>query len=161
MIKPLKIQKSALNNEPYLIWNSFIHLIALSDIRKMNDIQMIPTLSFRYDSEVQNGGHLQFFENSYRTYKDFRTIKILVNATLDALKALGAHTQAEILSKASDLYLKNNDRNHPKTVEEYCSEALENEFGEYDDRYYDCKPDIQLLLEEYLQKHPDEFVKII
>ena len=65
----------------------------------MNDVQAVAHFAFWYESEVQNGGHLQYFENMFNRYKAKEDI--VVSATLEALKVIGAKKQAKILSQAS------------------------------------------------------------
>jgi hypothetical protein len=158
MVKPIELSKSEVKKAPYLVWNSFIHLIALSDYQDLTNIQMVASLPFNYDSEVQNGGHLQYFENTSKIWPQKENL--LINATLDALNYLGATEQEKILRLAAKKYFSQ-DRKHPKTVEEYCTIALEDEFGEFDNSYYECEPNITTLLENYLEAHLIEFVKIL
>jgi hypothetical protein len=115
-------------------------------------------LSFWYDSEVQNGGHLQYFENKGKLFRNREYL--LVATTLEALKILGAKEQANILSLASEKYFSQ-IRKHPQDVNEFCALELEDEFGEYDRRYYNCNPDMNSFLEKYLQQHLEAFVNLI
>ena len=158
MVQPIELLKSEIVNKPYLIWNAFIQVITESRYADLNDIQNVALFAFWYDSEVQNGGHLQYFENKGKLFRNREPL--LFSTTLESLKILGAKEQANILSLASEKYLSQ-VRNHPNNVEEYCTLALEDEFGEYDRRYYKCTPDMNSLLEMYLQKHLNEFVKLI
>ena len=127
------------------------------DFYQLNESQSIPHFCFWYESEVQNGGHLQFFENTSIRYKDKE--KNAISLTLKALKNIGARKQASILSQASRRYFAQK-REHPATVEEFVELALEGEFEEIDKRYYHCSPDMNYFLEKYLQTHMTEFVKI-
>lgn len=88
------ISKNLLVESPYEEWNAFIDLIATEDYENLNQIQRVANLCFWYDSEVQNGGHIQYFENK-GTERVYETIK--------ALKSLGASKQAYILGEASQL----------------------------------------------------------
>ena len=157
MAEPIELEKSRVDKEPYLVWNAFIHLIA-QDPYELSDVQGVAHLAFWYDAEVQNGGHLQYFENMFSRYGHKEDILVL--ATLEALKIIGAEEQAEILSQASEQHSAKK-RKHPLTVEEFVNLALEDEFGEFDKRYYHCSPDINSYLEEYLQTHMSEFVKLV
>ncbi len=158
MVKPIELSKSEVEKTPYLVWNSFIHLIALSEYKDLTNVQMAASLTFNYDSEVQNGGHLQYFENTAKLYPNKE--HLLIDATLDALKVIGAIEQENILSSASKKYYSQ-ERMHPKTVGEYCETALEDEFGDFDNGYYETDPNITSLLEKYLEAHLAEFVKIV
>jgi hypothetical protein len=127
------------------------------DFSKLSRTQSIPYFCFWYDSEVQNGGHLQFSENTSIHYQD--KDKNAISLTLKALKNIGARKQANILSQASRRYFAQKEE-HPATVKEFVDLALEDEFEEIDERYYNCSPDINYYLEKYLQTLMTEFVKI-
>jgi hypothetical protein len=158
MVKPIELSKTEVERRPYLIWNALIQLLVESKLEELNDIQIVPLFAFWYDSEVQNGGHLRYFENKGKLFRNNENV--LVNSTLKALNILGATQQADIYSTASIKYFSQ-IRKHPQNVEEFCKLELEDEFGEYDRRYYDCVPDMNNLLELYLQGHLTEFVKLI
>ena len=158
MVKPILLVRKEVDNKPYLVWNAFIQLITQSKYADLNDIQRVALFAFWYDSEVQNGGHLQYFENKGKRFRNRE--HLLITTTLEALKILGAKEQANILSAASEKYLSQ-VRKHPTNIEDFCTLELEDEFGEYDQRYYKCSPDMNSFLENYLQNHLDKFVKLI
>lgn len=158
MVQPLEVQRSRLKEEPFLVWNTFLQLLAESDFPDMSDTQAVAFLAFAYDGDVQNGGHLQFFEHRFNLFGP--QLGLVVTMTLDALADLGASRQAAILSEASRLYLSQ-DRARPCAAEEYCDPALEEEFGQLDSRYYDCAPDLNHYLEQFLEAHMEEFVKLV
>ena len=158
MVQPFELSKTEITDKNYLIWNTFISLLTQSNFREMDDIQSVALLSFWYDSEVQNGGHLQYFENKGKLFKNRE--RLLVNSTLEALNIIGAKEQANILSAASVKYFSQ-IRKHPQDVNEFCALELEDEFGEYDRRYYECSPDMNSFLEKYLQQHLEAFIKLI
>jgi Domain of unknown function (DUF4375) len=158
MVQPFELSKTEIANKQYLVWNTFISLLTKSNYKDMNDIQSVAMLSFWYDSEVQNGGHLQYFENKGKLFKNRE--RLLVNSTLEALNIIGGKEQANILSSASEKYLAL-VRKHTQDVFEFCALELEDEFGEYDRRYYKCSPDMNSFLEKYLQQHLEAFVKLI
>jgi hypothetical protein len=158
MVKPIKLAKKEADNKPYLVWNAFIQLISQSNFRDLDDVQSVALFAFWYDSEVQNGGHLQYFENKFKRFQNRE--QLLITTTLKALKILGAKEQSDILTAASEKYLSQ-VRKHPTNIEEFCILELEDEFGEYDQRYYKCSPDMNSFLENYLQNHLDKFVKLI
>lgn len=111
-------------------------------------MQKVAHLAFWYDSEVQNGGHLQCFENRGSSF---------VPETLEALKVLGAHCQRGILVRATVIY-NSKPRLNFETVDEYVAEALEGEFEEFDDEYYSCQPEMTDLLERYFKRYRASFV---
>lgn len=147
-MEPRIIAKSTVEKEPYIVWNTFIDIVACEDMSKMNEIQRKAALCFWYDSEMQNGGHLQYFEN---------TVDIDYRQVIDALKWLGANSQAEILLKAVNIQ---NDENRDiiKSVNEYVSRANECLYDDLDNEYYDCTPDLTCLFGELLKKHQGEFI---
>ena len=106
---------------------------------------------FLVDSEVLNGGHLQYFENR-------GTIQL--NETVNALKIIGANDQAKLLEDAYYIY-SGKSRNPINTIEDYVDVAQDGEFNEIDMYFYTCKPQMQDILEEYLNRHKDQFVEII
>jgi hypothetical protein len=157
MTQPVEIEKSKIEKEPYLAWNAFIELISQNP-DKLSDVQAIAHFAFWYDSEVQNGGHVQYFENMFNRYKDKENA--VVSATLEALKIIGAKKQEKILTQASKQYCSK-IRNHPSTVDEFVALELEDEFAKFDNQYYDCSPDMNNYLEKLLQTHMSEFVKLV
>jgi Domain of unknown function (DUF4375) len=157
MLKPIELTKSNVDNDPYLVWNTFIQILT-QDYNEMSDIQAVAHHAFWYDSEVQNGGHIQFFENVFSSYKDNQ--EVFLSATYEALNIVGAEHQAKIIDNAIKQYYSE-IRKHPSTVEEFVELELEDEFGKFDELYYKCSPEMNYCLETYLQAHKDEFVQII
>ena len=145
-----KLSKTIIEERPWEIWNSFIDLIATEKYDDLDPIQQVAHLCFWYDSELQNGGHLQYFENRGTN---------LLQATLDSLQKLGAGDQFNVLQKASELYLSI-PRHKIETVEEFVDTALEGEYDDFDSEYYDCTPEITNLLDDYLKNYRDSFVEI-
>jgi hypothetical protein len=145
------VSKSVAENTPNEIWNAFIDLIAIEDYKNLDQTQRLAHLAFWYDSELQNGGHLQFFENRGTE---------LLDETLTALQDLGAKKQHKILEKARKKWLAGS-RSKKEEAEDYIDEALEGEFETLDDQYYECEPSINDLLEGFLAKNRSSFVEII
>lgn len=158
MVKPVVVEKAKLKEEPELLWNSFVLFLSEAETMELNDVQMAAQLPWIYDSEVMNGGHLQYFENQYKTLQ--KKLNILVIATIDALKIIGARKQAEILTLASERYFSK-ERQPPNSIDEICQDELEGEFEDLDTVFYDCEPDISHYLNEYLTKHTPDFVTLI
>lgn len=145
-------------------WNEIID--ALMYDYENDDIaspKKIAALCFFYDSEIQNGGHIQYFTNDEGlNYKE----------TLVALEIIGAKKQQRILEKVIELYktLKLKDI---KSEKEYIEEVLvgydyefendkkEEMFGDMiekcDMEYYNCTPEIAELIDRYANKHKKEF----
>ena len=129
------------------IQNAFVSLIS-SDCAAQLPSLRFAHLAFRYDGEVQNGGHLQFFTNLV-TSEGAEVVEGRTQETVRALRQIKADPQAEILSLASERWLSQT-RELPQDVQEYCEEALEAEFDDWDNRYYDCNPTTMELLEARL-----------
>jgi hypothetical protein len=145
-----KLTKRDVEEKPYCIWNSFVELLASHDYTEFSPEQRPAHLVFWYESEVQNGGHLQYFEN--------RRVEHL-EATVEALGILGASCQQQVLREARELFLSIT-RERVRTVEEYVSTALADEFGTLDQRFGQCSPSLQQCLERHLEKHQDRFVTV-
>lgn len=135
-------------DNPYEKWNQFIDLLAMENYNDLTEIQKIAHLCFGYDSEVQNGGHLQYFENRGTS---------LVNETSLALENIGAQLQNYVLSKAVEI-LNTEGISSIESTEDYIEEALKGKFNAIDSEYYSCEPTIGDLLEKYLQKYEEEFI---
>lgn len=145
------LKKDDIDQDQYLIWNSYINLIATSSYEELDDVQQVAHLCFWYDSEVQNGGHLQYFENQ-------GTQRIM--ETLNALIQLNAYRQKEILSSAYKLY-SSRVRAVIRTVQQFVSTALEGEYEKFDNQYYECNPRLIDLLNVYLENNFEKFIKVV
>ncbi len=153
MVKPVRLKKSAVEKESYLVWNAYIDLLATADYQELNDIQRPAHLVFWYESEVQNGGHLQYFENQ-------GTERLA--ETIGALKALDAAEQAKILDAAAQQYLSTHkDQDDDGDIADFVSEALKGGFSDFDKRFQDCAITLQKHLADYLEAHKTEFVEIV
>jgi hypothetical protein len=62
-MKTRTLTKGEVEKEPYRVWNAYVDLLAVEDHRDLVPEQRAVYLVFWYESEVQNGGHLQYFEN--------------------------------------------------------------------------------------------------
>jgi len=142
---------SQLERDANLAWNSFVDLIAIEDYEKLTDIQRTAHLAFWYDAEVCNGGHLQYFANS----SGKRAVE-----TVDALVDMKMEEQCAVLEDAIAFALKN-PLPELETAEEFVAEALENRFGAFDSRYYNCAKSTNQFLEEYLENHFSDFIELI
>jgi len=145
------LTKQEVEAEPFRVWNAFVNLLAMEDYEQLSSEQRSAQLIFWYDSEVQNGGHLQFFEN--------RGTKHLAE-TIKALGLLDATSQQQILREAGELWLS---RSRPRiqTAQEFCDTALEGEFDALDSRFYKSTPTLTQRLEAYLASHQELFVSVI
>jgi len=148
MILPT-ISSKQLETEPWLLWNAFISGISC-DPKELAAEQRAAALVFGYDSEVQNGGHLQYFENRGTTH---------LEETIAALGELGAYGQQSVLKEAAEAFLSSP---HKRVAgpEEYLAAALEDQFGAFDVCFHACSPSLQVILERLLDKHRSNFVRL-
>ncbi|TSD66387.1 DUF4375 domain-containing protein [Inquilinus sp. KBS0705] len=105
------------------------------------------------DGAVTNGGFVQFYFNNYRRY---------LNVIKEGLILVGDQKLIELINKADDEYITNDDLfsrqisiNNPTPLYELISfEALDN-------KYYDIHDNTMLLIERYARANPGEFVTLI
>ena len=150
-MKSRRIRRQQLQENPYLIWNEFVDMLAISNPRKLSKKQLAAHLVFCYLSEVENGGHMQYFEN--RGTNQLR-------ATIESLKLLGARRHVRVLTRAAALF-KSKPRAKIESVEEYVAKALEDEFEIMDSEYWESRPSLTEVLEAYLASHQAEFILVV
>jgi uncharacterized protein DUF4375 len=145
------LSKQIVEAEPFRVWNAFVNVLTMEDYSDLSPEQRPAQLVFWYENEVQNGGHLQYFENR-------GTAHLL--ATIEALGLLGAACHQRVLREARELWLS---RHRPRiqTTEEFCDIALDGEFASFDARFHACSPSLPQCLEEYLRPHLSLFVSVI
>jgi hypothetical protein len=149
-MKRQRITKREVDGSPYLVWNAFGDLLAVEIYEELAPEQRPAHLVFWYESEVQNGGHLQYFEN--------RGTKSL-NETIQALGVSGATCHQKILREAVDLFL-GRERLRIQTREGYSAVALEGEFAELHLPFGDCSPSLIECLQAHLAVHQSSFFVI-
>lgn len=86
-----------------------------------------------YESEINNGGHMQFFDNVSSTSDLPYTVSALYRILNGVLKAN--------LKKAYDAYLKYSDEDDYDTLDEILNEC--------DDVFYENEGDVEAILKEY------------
>lgn len=144
-----RVGKRQLEHEPYIIWNECVDLLATSSYNSLSETQRIAYLVFWYDAEVQNGGHLQYFENQSTSR---------LGETISALNKLGAICQSVVLTQAEEHY-RFRAYKKPQSAEEFVELAQKGEFGEYDRAFHACQPAITELLQAFLQAYEAEFIE--
>jgi len=101
-----------------------------------------------YISEVNNGGHHQFFYNS---------TGMVWQHALDGFTLLGAEKHKAILQQAIELF----PNAQPSTDRQLRYEQLEaidsDKLDPLDDQLYDLTEDFDELATKYINSHPDEF----
>jgi len=135
--------------DPHLIWNTFIDLVGTEDYKDLSIIQRTAHLVFIYESEVQNGGHFQYFANGGAN---------LLKETIDALTVLGLPCQATVLQRAASRW-ESRERGSVQSSEAFHARALEGEFEEFDHAYYACVPSVIESLEQHLQSHLSDYIE--
>jgi len=144
-----ELKQTDIDSDPNLLWNEFVDIIAMSDFDESEKIIEAASLCFWYDSELQNGGHLQYFEN--QGIENSKKVS-------ESLVTIGAKPQKKVYEKALKVWMSK-VRDSIDTVEEYVSEALEGEFDELDSKYYECSPDMDYYLEKFLENHESSFFR--
>jgi len=128
-------------------WNAYIELLATSEAVELQPTQRSAYFAFWYESEVQNGGHLQYFYN--------RGPDEAVQAVA-SLRLLGATAHADLLSAALTAW-RSRPRPAPETIDDYAAEAMAAEFATHDDRFGHLDP-LTAVLERHLLEHRDAFL---
>lgn len=136
------VERARLHQEPHLVWNAFIDLLAVSEYGALSRIQRKAHLVFWYDSEVQNGGHSQYFEN--------RGVSRL-GETVAALRDFGLECQAEVLSRAAAALT--DDR------ADWADTLSDGFVDELDAAFHDCTPTATEALKRHLARHTTEYVE--
>lgn len=133
-----------MQQDPYLVWNAFIDLLAVEAYSDLSSVQRMAHLAFWYDSEVQNGGHGQYFEN--------RGVNGLAE-TVGALRDLGLACQARVLSRAVAAL-------SAAVPGADWADALHDSFiDELDHEFHRCTPTVTEALEQHLARHISEYVE--
>jgi hypothetical protein len=145
-----KIKRADYERWPLTAWNAYVNLLAVERLENLTPLQADAALMFWYDSEVQNGGHFQYFVN--------KGLAVAVKA-VDALARQNAANQQRILAGAIEAW-NSRSRQSIETVVEFCDEALNAEFKSFDCAYYACEPTIKILLQELLKNNFAEFIEI-
>lgn len=86
-----RIGRSELDEDPHVVWNTFVEILALSDYSDLDQPQRPAYLVFWYESEVLNGGHLQYFTNKGIDH---------ISETIKSLREFGADAYADVLEEA-------------------------------------------------------------
>jgi Domain of unknown function (DUF4375) len=146
-----KLHKSDIEKDPNLFWNAFIDVVGGDEAEPRSEIQQWAHYCFRYDGEVMNGGHFQFFENNGLVYA------MLVLSSLEKLELSQSYKiLASAFSKA-----QNKKWGEIDDVEEYVEMAAAEPFKAEDELYHDLNPDLLHRLQSYAAEHKDEFFEIV
>ena len=140
-MKTRTISKVDVTARPYEVWNAFVGLLAHEPYGDLDPQQRPAKLVFCYESEVQNGGHLQYFENHRGEHLD---------ETVAALALIGAVEHKEVLRQAASR-LRKRQRSPIKIAKGFTDAALEGEFSDLDSRFYACAPSLPLIFNSTLR----------
>jgi HEAT repeat protein len=107
---------------------------------------------FRYNSQVNNGGHAQYFVNSSGDH---------CKSAIEGLEAMGAEQRAKILREAASLFgaagpSTDGDRRQRQLAA--FSEQQDKSLNELDKRYYSCSENIEVLLAQYALLNKQHFI---
>jgi hypothetical protein len=142
------VTKAAIVDNSRADWNGFVDLIAITDYIDLTPTQRPAHLVFWYESEVQNGGHLQYFTNQGLERGE---------EAIASLDALGAGAYARILEQAQARW-RSAKRLPPADALDYVAVALEAEFDDLDLAFGNCDVTLIQVLERHFAKHKDDFV---
>jgi hypothetical protein len=149
-VRPIQISRVAAASDPSLVWNAFVNLCFSGD-PDLTPAQRVAQQAMRYDAEVLNGGHFQYFEN--------QGLPAAREAVL-ALGQLGARRQRETLESA----IRTHERVNPReervhSREQFVKGALEGQYDQFDEDY-EASP-LDEPLKAWLHSHFDEFIEWI
>ena len=143
-----KVSKEDVNKTAQLTWNAFVELLIGTTYDQLEPVQQLAYLVFWYDTEVKNGGHLQYFQHRGTAQLD---------ETLLALERIGAAAQRVVLIKAAQSRLVD----HAKAISR-ADVATQNgavDLDSLDSEFHACQPELPLLLEAYLQQNFEAFIE--
>jgi hypothetical protein len=144
----VRVSKADLAANPRADWNAFIHLLAMKDYRELAPRQRDAHLVFWYESEVQNGGHLQFFTNRSGEHAD---------ETVSALEAIGAPAHADVLRRTLARW-QACEHLPPADSEEFVARALESEFADFDSAFHSCETTLVMVLQRHLAQFEVDYI---
>jgi len=142
------VTKAALKQNSHADWNAFIDLLAMTEYDDLASEQRQAHLVFWYESEVQNGGHLQFFLNQGHDRAE---------ETALSLNALGASEHAQVLEQATARW-RGAARLAPADAMEYSAVASEMEFEDLDRAFHDCPVPLVEILRRHLVEHDSDYI---
>ncbi len=145
------LTRTQVDADPNTVWNTFVELLAITEPFLLEGQQRPAHFVFSYDAEVNNGGHFQFFVNHGTS---------TVTETIQALRQLGAGSQAGVLSDARVAF----DRIQVLPISDAISYLKAEEqagLSAFDDLFADCMPNLMTILEQHLREHVDWYINIV
>jgi len=129
-----RLSREAVAAAPHIRWNAFLDIISANPSSFPIGLRRQASLAFLYESEVQNGGHDQYFANTRGEH---------AQETVFALRALGDNCRAQILAQAHA-----------------ASGGGTTEIpSRFDDEFHRCKPELIEVLSQHLQAHESLYIE--
>ena len=150
MVAPKRVSKEEFRKFPGVRWNGMNDICALSEQRDLNPVQTVAYRAYWYMSEVENGGHFQYFVN--RMDFDHQVV-------LKALRDIGAAEHAAILESALSKVAAGAKLELPRTVKDYLASEDERDLSEFDEAFFACNKSINDFLEDYLDRYESDFIE--
>ncbi len=162
-----KISNEMIANDPYVFWNQFVDMMAMEDYGTFDELQKKVNLIYVLDSECQNGGIFQYFDNEGLSKFD---------DLIDALKFFNLDEYITYLSRIMGLRNEIGVTNVDSDLEfvqkalveygyEFESDIIESKFdrivGEIEMEYNDIKPEIMSFLEIFVSDNIDKFFELV
>lgn len=126
--------------------------IGVSGIDSLSDEEKYFYAVYELDSEVNNGGYLQYFDNSSGD---------LAYLIIDALQSIGLNKVLQITKEALDIYGGDVSKNQNVRMEEIAkltNNYEDNLWNECDSQFYDIEDEnIGILLMNYAEKNQNKF----
>ena len=150
MIKQILTEKQIIE-EPWQVWNSFVDLVSMEQYDDLTPVQKVGSALFWYNSEVQNGGHMQYLINHGISH---------LKSTINAFETIENNDFAPLLKKANEIY-NTLDLSSIANVEDYVEMEFQDYFSECDQKFYQIEPSLEDILEEYLRNNQSAFIEIV
>ena len=129
-----RLSKQAVVAAPHILWNAFIDIISANPSSFPAGLQRQAALAFLYESEVQSGGHDQYFSNTRGEY---------TQETVFALRSLGDNCRAQNLAQA-----------HAASG----GGAIQTP-SKFDNEFHRCKPELIKVLGQHFQSHEQTYIE--
>ena len=129
-----RLKRNEFEAKPYVRWNAFVDIISEGPETFLKGRKRAAALVFLYESEIQNGGHDQYFSNTEGRFAE---------ETVLALRKLGDECRAKVLAKALEAYRR----------------SPESEDATSDTEFYCCEPELIRILEEHLDQNESLYIE--
>jgi hypothetical protein len=148
MVAPRTISRSS--EDEFIGWNTFIDMCACEELADLSPVQRTASLALHYMSEVDNGGHFQYFVNKAHFPHE---------EVVSSLRAIGALHSERVLS-AVLMQMGGDMPEFPREAEEYIQAESEAGLSKFDRAWgEEGYREIISCLERYLSDHEREFLQ--